>query len=517
MLFRLHRQDGHGIDLNNAITHLGTSAFVVDRDLTILHISDHLLNTLGYSREEVVGKMNCGEVCRTPLCSTGDCALRRAMQTGASETAHTSTRARDGSELAVQALCTPLFDAKGEPIGGIELLVDESDQRTVLHSLRVLAREISSGNLSARTDPAHVSGSFHDLLQQVNTMVDTIVQPLQDASATLNRVAGGDLRARITNDYPGEFGTLAASLNLAIGNLDTSLAQVRAAAEQVTMAAKEIASGSQSLAEGASEQASAVQQISASLNQMTASATQNAEFASRARGTTDSATSDLKSSMQEIGRLAEAMEAIQKSADQTATIVKEIDEIAFQTNLLALNAAVEAARAGEAGKGFAVVAEEVRNLAIRSADSAKGTAELIGQAVQSTSQGVSLTQEVRRGLDAISKRVIEVSNMMQEIAQASEQQQGGVSQISAGVAQVGDVAQNTASASEESAAAAQQLLQQAESLRELTGRFNLGGTDAGTAPRPLSTPAVPERTSSPLSQEQADLEAMLPLDVLTSF
>jgi methyl-accepting chemotaxis protein len=512
MRFGLRRREGHELDLANVITNLSTSALVVDRDFVIRHISDTLLDTLGYERAEVVGKLSCAQINRTPLCGTAECTLHKAMQTHQEQIAHTSAHSRDGKELAVRAISSALFDGNDEPIGGVELLIDETDQRATLHALRSLAQAISAGDLAQRTDPEIASGAYSDLLRQVNSMIDTMAEPFRDASRTLNQIAAGDLRARMKGNTPGEFATLKNSLNLAAGNLDTSLSQVHAAAEQVTMAAKEIASGSQSLAEGASEQASAVEEISASLGQMTSSATQNAEFAKQARGTTDSARNELESSMSEMQTLANAMEAIQESANRTATIVKEIDEIAFQTNLLALNAAVEAARAGEAGKGFAVVAEEVRNLAIRSADSAKGTAELIGKAVQNTAQGVALTQEVLRSLSGIRQRIQEVGGMMQEITQASTLQQGGVSQISSGVSQVSDVTQQTASASEESAAAAQELLRQAESLRELTEGFSLS---TGSTPAPGLR--IPSNTPSAISQEQADLNALLPLKALTSF
>jgi len=182
-------------------------------------------------------------------------------------------------------------------------------------------------------------------------------------------------------------------------------------------------------------------------------------------------------------RLSEAMERIKASSDETAKIVKTIDEIAFQTNLLALNAAVEAARAGDAGKGFAVVAEEVRNLAMRSAEAAKNTAQLIEGNVGNAEGGVALNTEVMSALQEIQKQVGQVSEVMDEIAAGAEQQSQGVEQINSAVEQMNQVTQTTAANAEESSSASEELTAQAEDLRALVGAYKLNGTSSGTRAR----------------------------------
>ena len=178
-------------------------------------------------------------------------------------------------------------------------------------------------------------------------------------------------------------------------------------------------------------------------------------------------------------RLSEAMERIKASSDETAKIVKTIDEIAFQTNLLALNAAVEAARAGDAGKGFAVVAEEVRNLAMRSAEAAKSTAQLIEESVTNAAGGVSLNSEVLGNLQEIQKQVVQVSEVMDEIVAAAEQQSEGVTQINVAVEQMNQVTQQTAANAEESSSASEELTSQAEELRQLVGGYVISGVSDG--------------------------------------
>jgi methyl-accepting chemotaxis protein len=197
-------------------------------------------------------------------------------------------------------------------------------------------------------------------------------------------------------------------------------------------------------------------------------------------------------------RLSQAMHTIQTSSQETAKIIKSIDEIAFQTNLLALNAAIEAARAGDAGRGFAVVADEVRNLAIRSADAARNTARMIAEAGQNTSTGVSITQEVLAHLAEIGDRVIRVHTVMEDIVTASEQQKLGVEQISNAVGQLNQVTQQTAANSEETASTAEELSGQAASMRTLVHSFQLSHTATTVAPASIAPPPLPSPAVRPV-------------------
>ncbi len=172
-------------------------------------------------------------------------------------------------------------------------------------------------------------------------------------------------------------------------------------------------------------------------------------------------------------RMAASIAEIKESADATAKIVKTIDDIAFQTNLLALNAAVEAARAGDAGKGFAVVAEEVRNLAQRSAEAAKTTANLIGESVKKSEAGVQITNEMSEIFTEINDGSSKVSDLIREIAVSSKQQFSGIEQVNSALTNLDKLTQETAANSEESASASEELNAQASSLASAVAEFNL--------------------------------------------
>jgi len=246
----------------------------------------------------------------------------------------------------------------------------------------------------------------------------------------------------------------------------TIIAALRAGSDQTASASSQVASAGQQMAEGASEQASSLEEISSSLEEMAAMTKQNTDNSMQAKTTSQETDGSTKKGQQSMERMIVAVEKIRTSADETAKIVKSIDEIAFQTNLLALNAAVEAARAGEAGKGFAVVAEEVRSLAQRAAEAAKTTATMIEESQKNAAEGVDVAGEVNTELTSIADGISKVNILIAEVSTASTEQSQGIDQINTADAQLDQVTQSNAANAEESASASEELSAQAETLND---------------------------------------------------
>ncbi len=276
-------------------------------------------------------------------------------------------------------------------------------------------------------------------------------------------------------------------------------------AEQVGSASEQVASASQSLAEGASEQASSLEETSSSLEEMSSMTRQNADNARQANNLASDASTAADKGMNAMNSMSEAMQEIKKSSDETAKIIKVIDEIAFQTNLLALNAAVEAARAGEAGKGFAVVAEEVRNLAQRSAEAAKDTSSLIEGAQKNAEGGVRSTEELVDILMNITGGIKKVTDLLGEVTAASDEQAQGVEQLNTAVGQMDQVTQQNASSAEESSSASEELASQAQEMQRIVKDLNslVQGTKVG-----LSETGSQQQPNKPNSGRPATLSSV---------
>lgn len=260
-------------------------------------------------------------------------------------------------------------------------------------------------------------------------------------------------------------------INTIVNKLQGINQSLESGAEQVNASSEQLSGASQELSESASEQAAGLQQTTSSLEIMTTQTKHSAENAAQAEIAMKEAETMIVSGVEAMESMSEAMSEIQEASQETSSILKTIDDIAFQTNLLALNAAVEAARAGEAGKGFAVVAEEVRNLAQRSAQAAHDTSELIERSQQSSDKGSSVADEVSKNLIKIQKSAGKVATLVQEITASSKEQANGISEINTVMTEMDNVVQQNASSSEESASAAEELSSQANELKQIVSEL----------------------------------------------
>jgi methyl-accepting chemotaxis protein len=255
--------------------------------------------------------------------------------------------------------------------------------------------------------------------------------------------------------------------------LRDSVAELALSSEQIVAAANQISASSQSLAQGASEQAATIEETSSAATEINAMAQRAMDGSRTTAGIVNSSQAGFRTTNASLQELIGAMGGIGESSQKISKIIKVIDEIAFQTNILALNAAVEAARAGEAGQGFAVVAEEVRNLAQRSAQAAKDTAELIEDSMQKSEGGKVKVDHVAIAIGAITTESAQIKDLVDDIHQGSVEQSRGIEQISQAVTQMEQVTQRTAANAEEGAAAAEELNAQAESMLQVVDRLRV--------------------------------------------
>ncbi|WP_234625137.1 methyl-accepting chemotaxis protein [Agrobacterium vitis] len=296
----------------------------------------------------------------------------------------------------------------------------------------------------------------------------------------LRRLADGDLSFQITEPFAAEFETLRNDLNSAVMRLGKTVESVAHTTHALDGGTREIAQSADDLSKRTEQQAASLEETAAALDQITANLTNSSKRAEEAREAAAHATVSAKHSATVVANAVNAMGRIEASANQIASIIGVIDEIAFQTNLLALNAGVEAARAGEAGKGFAVVAQEVRELAQRSAQAAKEIKELIRGSSSEVESGVRLVRDTGEALKSIESAISNVNDHMISIATSAREQAVGLNEVNTAINQMDQVTQQNAAMVEETNASSATLVAEASRLREIVSGFQLAGAGTST-------------------------------------
>lgn len=300
-----------------------------------------------------------------------------------------------------------------------------------------------------------------------------ITLPLEKAINFAKAIANGDLTQEVNTDYHDEAGILLQALSEMKMHLLDVVQNVQNGAENISSAAEQITAGSQNLAARTEEQATSVEETASSMEQMTSTVKNTADHTHDAINVAEKTEIAVHHNGEMMLQLTEKMRTINSSSSQMTAIINLIDAIAFQTNILALNAAVEAARAGEHGKGFAVVAGEVRLLAQKSADSANDIRTLIDNSSIQTQEGMELAEQAGSQIQKMITDVEEISALLREIGQASNEQSDGISQINNAISQLDSTTQQNAGLVEESVAAASSLNEQALNLNKLVNYFQI--------------------------------------------
>lgn len=409
---------------------------------------------------------------------------------------------------------------------------------SIIRETKSLTKSILEGKLDVRGNAGDFSGNWAEMLKGINELIEAFVEPIKVTAQYIDHISKGDIPARITDAYNGDFNKIRDNLNtlidamnevtkvakeIAEGNLMISVKErsnrdelmralasmvekltrvvneVKTAADNVAAGSTQTSSSAQQMSQGATEQAASAEEVSSSMEEMASNIKQNADNAQQTEKIALKSAQDAKEGGKAVTETVGAMKEI---ADK----ISIIEEIARQTNLLALNAAIEAARAGEHGKGFAVVATEVRKLAERSQAAAAGISKL-------SMSSVEVAEKAGEMLTKMVPDIQKTAELVQEISAASNEQNAGAEQINKAIQQLDQVIQQNASATEEMASTSEELSSQAEQLQATISFFKVGNNEkrktrplvSNTAPResetaghssPMVSPSVPQHDNN---------------------
>lgn len=353
------------------------------------------------------------------------------------------------------------------------LFVMSDSLKKILQEIQEMVNAATDGHFDRRIDTSQQQGYGLHLGGLLNQLSQTTQEALTDIAHLAKTLAQGDLTQTITRHYPGLFGESVKAMNQTAGHLRTLIYTLVESINSISATASQISAGNQDLSRRTEEQANSLTQTALHMEKLTERVKQNTAHTTQANQLSHHSSRLAAQGGQVVTASVDTMETITQSARHITEIIAVIDSIAFQTNILSLNAAVEAARAGDAGRGFAVVASEVRNLSLRTKDSAKKIKDLIQDSSQHVARGTTQVKKAGSTMTDIVQAIQAVTDLITQINDASRHQQGGIETIHQAMSQMDEVTQQNAALVEQVAAAAESLDNQSAHLKAQVRHFKL--------------------------------------------
>lgn len=474
--------------INRALDCVTTGVIIVDNQYEIIYINDvaqRLFKADEYNIRQELPKFDANSLFGASLdVFYKNPAQQRQLLDQLLQSLRTTLKI---GSLTIDPIFTPVINTEGTRTGTVVEFNNRTQEIATEQEINTVTIAAAQGVFNQRISLDKKTGFFRSVSESINLTLDFNQRMIEEIMRVVGSMAKGDLTQTIEKEYAGSLDRLKQDVNATVNKLTEVMQNIQKTAGTVSHGADEISQGNVYLSQRTEEQAASLEETAASMEQMTATVQQNADNSRQAAQLASTAKQRAEQGSQVVGSAIIAMGEINNSSKRIADIIGVIDDIAFQTNLLALNAAVEAARAGEQGRGFAVVAAEVRNLAQRSAAAAKEIKELIKDSGDKVSEGTRLTNQSGKTLDEIMVSVGKVSDIVAEIAAASQEQSVGIKQVNKVVAQLDEVTQQNAALVEESSSASDLMRNQAQNLRQQVGFFRLY---VNTLPEEIALPDV---------------------------
>jgi methyl-accepting chemotaxis protein len=499
-----------------ALDRLDANVMCADNDMKIIYVNPAAARMLGRAQESFRADLPGFDAAKIMGASLLSMTREPAVLRGVIESlTEIMTRQEVIGGRTMKTIMSPMKDDTGRRLGTVLEWFDRTQEVATESELQAVITAVTAGNLDNRITLEGKRDFFLTLSRGINELVEAIATVVVEVRGVVAAANTGDLTRRI--DTQGKAGLLVqigSGINDLTSSLSALVSQVKKASAEVSRGADEISQGNANLSQRTEEQASSLEETASSMEEMTSTVKQNADNAAHASKLGVAARDQAEKGGAVVSKAVAAMGGINDASKKIADIISVIDGIAFQTNLLALNAAVEAARAGEQGRGFAVVATEVRNLAGRSAGAAKEIKALIQDTVNKVDEGSKLVTQSGTTLEEIVVAVKKVTNIVAEIAAASNEQAAGIDQVNKAVMQLDELTQQNAALVEQASAASQAMADQARDLNKSMTRYQVNDTAAPAAVSVPTTAAVTEaasahrrKTTRPWAASQAPVTA----------